>query len=356
MIGMSVFDADAFTATSLTKAVNYMSYVPDFLGSIPGLFEEVPIRTTEVWIERRGYQAQILKTSPRGSPPSRTAGADLRDARAYQTVRLMDASRVHAHELQSIRRFGSEIDLKDLAEEIGRRQFKITANHDITEEWHRFNVVTQGKMLDSDSTTLVDWTAEFPDTTGQPKGARALTTLSEVAFAFSASNDTGSVRQNCNTIVRAIMRNLSGLIGRSKATVVGLCDDTFYDDLVTSAEVRNTFKNWTAAADLRGTVGEVFQPFTYAGIEFVNYRGTDDATTLAVASGKCKFFPRNAGIFQIARAPAEKFEFVNTPGQRRYSWITRDIERDMWADIEVATYPLFACVLPQALASGRAGS
>ena len=46
-----------------------MGYVPDQFGQIPGLFEEVPVRTTEVWIERRGYQAALIQTTARGTPP-----------------------------------------------------------------------------------------------------------------------------------------------------------------------------------------------------------------------------------------------------------------------------------------------
>jgi hypothetical protein len=362
-IGMDVFDADAFTAVSLTKAVNMMGYVPQTLSQIPGLFEEVPIRTKEVWIERRGYAAQVLQTTARSTPPKQVNG-DRRDARAFNTVRIADASRVTVDELQSIRRFGSEIDLKDLADEVSRRMFKITANHDLTEEFHRLNVVTLGKTLDADSSVIYDWTAEFGSA---PSGAQALSAISEVAFNFAAGTE-GSVRLSCNGLVRAITRNLRGL-GGTNVKIVGLCGDSFWDQLVTHPDVRSTFKNWPAAAELRNLIGEAFTgsgaaasgggayaPFEFANIEFINYRGTDDASTVAVDTAHCKFFPRNAGIFQVARAPAEKFEFLNSPGQKRYAWVVRDKERDMWADIEVMTYPLHVCALPQALASGRAGA
>jgi hypothetical protein len=39
----------------------------------------------------------------------------------------------------------------------------------------------------------------------------------------------------------------------------------------------------------------------YGGITFVNYRGTDDGTTVGVDTNKCKFFPANApGVFECA--------------------------------------------------------
>lgn len=349
MLGMSVFDADAFSAVSLTKAADLMGYVPGLLGSIPGLFDETPIRTKEVWIERRGNAPALIQTSSRGTPPAQKGG-DKRDARAYNTVRLANSSKIYADELQSIRAFGSEVDLKDLQTEVARRMMKLTADHDLTEENLRLGCV-QGVVKDADGSTLIDWTAELATV---PSGARTMAQAAEVAFNFAAGT-LGSVRTNCNLVVRTILRNLQGM-GGGAARVVGLCDDTFYDALTTHPEVARLFLNWSAAADLRASVGEVFQPFTCFGIEFINYRGTDDNSTVAVGAGKCKFFPRNAGIFQVARAPAEKFEFVNTLGQTRYSWITRDLYRDAWAEIEMLTYPLHVCVLPQATMGGKIGA
>ncbi len=367
---MDVFDADAFSFVSLTKAINQMSHVPRMLSSMPGLFQAVPIRTKAVWIERIGDQPVIVQSTARGTPPTQLGG-DRRDARAFNTFRLALSSRITADELLGIRRFGSEIDVKDLMSEVGRRLFKMTNRHDMTMEYHRFNVVTQGKTLDADTSTIYDWTQEFATA---PKGGRTLTAPTETAFDFAAGT-LGSIRLLANAIVRAIKRNLTQasaadeMIDADRAQVVALCGDGFYDALVTHPEVRATFLNWEAAASLRGSVGEVWKPFEYAGIEWVNYRGTDDTTGAAadttgassltsfgVGTSHCKIFPRNAGIFQIAYAPGEKFEDLGTPGQERYAMIVRDTKRDMWADVETYTYPLPVCVVPQALASGRAGT
>ena len=57
---LDVFDADAFTFVSLTKAISQMGYVPKLLGRMPGLFEKVPVRTPKVWIERIGDQPALV--------------------------------------------------------------------------------------------------------------------------------------------------------------------------------------------------------------------------------------------------------------------------------------------------------
>ena len=53
MITMDAFRADAFSAVTLTAAVDKLGYLPQYLGTVPGLFNDTPVRTTAVWIEER---------------------------------------------------------------------------------------------------------------------------------------------------------------------------------------------------------------------------------------------------------------------------------------------------------------
>lgn len=45
-------------------------------------------------------------------------------------------------------------------------------------------------------------------------------------------------------------------------------------------------------------------------------------------------------------SPGEAFSMVNTPGQPFYAMVIPDDERDMYADVEVYSYPLFICQRP----------
>ena len=251
-------------------------------------------------------------------------------------------ARITPSELQNIRAFGSN-DLKTLQLELARRMMKLKQDFELTKEYWALAMI-QGKVLDADGTVLYDWSTEF--SRAQP---------AEVAFNFSATTSNGNVRAACNFVNRTILRNLKGL-GGNQVSVYAACGDAFWDALTTSAEVRATYLNWAAAADLRGDVGKTFSAFRYGDILFFNYRGTDDNSTVAVQTDKAKFFPVGAGIFQWALSPGEQFEFVNTLGQETYSWMVIDPLRNMWADVEVATYPLPVCVAPDALMSGRAGA
>ena len=65
--------------------------------------------------------------------------------------------------------------------------------------------------------------------------------------------------------------------------------------------------------------------------------------------------PLSGGLRQLSAQllVAERFEFVNTPGQETYSWIVADRDRDSWADVEQYSYPLHVCLMPQALDAGK---
>ena len=127
MLTMDVFNQNAFSAVSLSAAIDKMDYVPNFLDSMSGLFVPEPVRTEAIWIEERDFAPAILPFSPRGTPPHQTGG-DKRTARAFKTLRFGDASRVTASELLAIRAFGSEVALKDLQIEVARRQQKMKQN------------------------------------------------------------------------------------------------------------------------------------------------------------------------------------------------------------------------------------
>jgi len=158
------------------------------------------------------------------------------------------------------------------------------------------------------------------------------------------------VQKKCAQVVRAMQRAAKGA-WTPQTRVIGLAGDNFFDDLVTHPETKEAFK-YQQSVQLRENIA--YAQFDFGGIRFVNYRGTDDNSTVAVGADKCKFFPQNApGMFEVAFSPAESFDFVNTPGQPFYTWIVRDSDRNMWAQPEVYSYPMFYPTRPLMLQRAR---
>ena len=115
---------------------------------------------------------------------------------------------------------------------------------------------------------------------------------------------------------------------------------------------------WSDARALRdGSQGAAFDSFDFAGITWLNYRGSDDNSTIKIADDKVKFFPVGApGIFREAMAPGETVDWVNTPGKPVYVLPIFDQLRRRWWKMETYAYPLFICTRPEVLLSGRSGA
>ncbi|MBR0687338.1 major capsid protein [Bradyrhizobium manausense] len=341
MVSMDVFRQDAFSATNMTAGIDREGYVPTLLAQIPDLFVPPPLgQPSSKWIfvEERDNEPVLIQTSPRGAEPSMgRTDEPSRKVTPFQVPRLFRSRRITASEVAGIRAYGQTSVMQSLDMMVARKQYLIQKDMALTWEHMRIGAV-QGKVLDADGSTIYDYAAQFNQAIP-----------AEVTWVLSPSTDDGTIRTHCSVVRRGIVRALKGM-GGNAVTVHGLASDTFWDALMASAEVRHTYQYAMQATKLQENAA--WQSFSYGGIMFWNYRGTDDNSAVAVPAGKCKFFPAGAGIFQEVFAPAdERFEFVNTPGQEAYCWIVLDEKRNMWADVEMYSYPLFMCTQPSALAS-----
>ncbi len=114
-------------------------------------------------------------------------------------------------------------------------------------------------------------------------------------------------------------------------------------------DVVRTYENWEAAAQLRER--QPWETFTFSNIDFVNYRGTDDGSTVAIPTNEARFVFTNApDIFEVALAPAEFGPFLGTLGQLRYPMILPDPSgRQAFVEVEQYSYPLHICKRPDTL-------
>ena len=88
--------------------------------------------------------------------------------------------------------------------------------------------------------------------------------------------------------------------------IVALVGDAFWDGLIAHVEVTGAYDNWVAAqafSNDKNAFGECY----WGGINWINYRGTDDNSTVAIDTDEAKFFPRGArGVFENALARSEE--------------------------------------------------
>ncbi len=348
---MNVFREDAFSAISLTSWINRIPFLPAGLGQM-NLFTPLPLRTTAMAVEERDGILTLVQTSPRGAARTERV-TEKRKMRYFEVPRLFAGDTITASELQNVREFIgdggiAQTLLMQMVDEVQRRfvgETGILSLLDYTEEYHRLGAV-QGILLDADGTQIYDWFSEF-----------GITPATEYGFnlAAGATAATGTIRPICNEIRRSMMRAAQGT-WRQNTQVIGLCGDQFYDEFTNHMDVKQTFLNWTEAQDLRnGAQFGAFGAFTFGEITWVNYRGSDDNSTIAIPTDKVKFFPKGApGVFQKGMAPGEAFTDLNQPGKPRYARTIPDFKRNEYVEIEAKAYPLHICTRPDMLQSGRA--
>lgn len=339
---LDVFHQDPFTTLQLTTAVERNPFKPEGLGEL-NLFEPDPIRTKAAAIEERNGVLTVIPFSDRGEAGTQRT-TEKRVMRYFDVPRIKTEDTIWADEIQSIRQFGSETELMQLETEVARRlngPTGLTSNIEYTWEYHRLAAI-QGMLLDANSSVKYNFFTEFQRTQA-----------AEVGFNLAAQTPN-SLRPICNGIVRSMARAAQGTF-KSSTRVFALCGDEFYDAFVNHPDVIRTFLNWQAAQDIRdGSAGGAFDSFQFAGITWMNYRGSDDTSTIAIPTNKVKFFPQGApGMFRVAFAPGESFEWVNTPGKPMYVQPIFDRDRNAWWKMEVTSYPLHICTRPEVLQSGR---
>lgn len=344
MAHMDIFRNNAFAMVELSAAIQAAPYQPRFLGSL-NLFTPKRVRTATVSVEGKEGVLSLIKTSERGAPLEE-AGDEKRELRDFRTVRIARGKTMYAAEIEGIRAFGTTSELQAVQNEVANIMDGATglrAAVELTHENQRLGAV-QGIVTDADGSVLFNWFDAFG--IAQP---------AEIDFDLdNATPAEGAIRKKCNDVVRSMKRASKGAWIEGQTYAVGLCGDNFFDDLTMSKEVRGTYLNQQEAGELRNNVGRAFSSFVYGDILWVNYRGTDDNSTVAVGTDKCKFFPANApDAFLGGYSPAEFLPFVNTPGQDVYAMVIADKDRQAWVRPEVYSYPLFMCTRPAMLLRGK---
>ncbi|MBI3096343.1 MAG: major capsid protein [Rhodocyclales bacterium] len=342
MATLDIFKSSAFGMVSITEALNNVPFQPGLITGLK-LFTPKPVRTVGVSVEEKNGTLSLIQTSERGAPLAE-ADREKRKIRDFRTRRIAKHDSLRADEIQSIRAFGSETELMQVVDEVNQRMNGPTGlMRDVELTWENMALgAIQGIVTDADASVIYNFYDEF-----------GISAASEIDFDLDAASPaSGAVRKKCTQVVRQMQKAASGGWIPGRTYVMALCGDAFWDDLTAHTEVRQTYLNTQEARQLRD--GLAYETFNYGGITWINYRGTDDGSTVAVGTDKAKFFPVNGnGVFQVAYSPAETFDYVNTPGLPVYGMVIPDEKRNAFVDLEVYSYPLFMCTRPAMLQSAK---
>lgn len=328
MITLDIFNDDAFSVTTMLPRVNKMPFQPGFLGSL-NLFAPRAVTTNTVAVGMRQGRLTLIPTTLRGAPIE-AADRDAKNVRPFMIPRIAKGDKIFAHEVQGIVPDEGTTEVETVASILAERQQGLVQDVEYTFEHHRLGAV-RGIVYDADgSTVLVNFHTEW---------GIAEPTPIDLALDVTTTAVGEKIRSQ---IVRPMIRAAGA---GPQVRLIGLAGDNFYDKLIGHPEVRQTYMNWSAAADLRNQ--GPFETFRYGGVDWINYRGSDDNSTIAIDPDEAEIFPTGVpGMFQHVMGPGETLTTVNRPGKRTYPLIVRDVQRDQWVQPEIYAYPLMLNTRP----------
>lgn len=327
---LDIFRSDAFSVLSLTDRINKFPYVPGRASELID-WNEQGISSLYVAVEEQDRNTVIINPSPRGSPGD-TVKKPGRVLRVLRVPHYQIDDAVNADEVQGVREFGTEDQLQTVQGIVDQRMREHgSLRLDPTLEYQRIGAL-KGRIVNGDGSVLMDLRTEFN-----------VTALPPFAVTMSDTTANGSIRTNASKAQRVIAKALGGIPFTGMYAFAG---DAFFDALIASLEVRQTYLNWTAAEDLRAN--GAFATVRYGGITWENYRG---------GIGEVPFFDTNEaiifpigvpGLFKTVFAPADYIETVNTIGRPRY---TKQFNQpnDKGINMETQMNALSYCTRPNAI-------
>ena len=342
MLAYDVFTNDAFSVAEVREAVDNMVYIPQELNRL-GIFTPDPISTTTVIITRNSETLALVPITERGSQPT-LLERDKRSARSLSTVALRQEDRINSESLQNIAPEGApfEVALERGMAEVDKRQRKMMRKLELTREYHRLAAIN-GYVLDADGSVVLDYYTEF----GLVRPAAVL---------IDTALTDGALRKAITQNIKRPMATALTTAGRNLPTrLLALCGDEFYDELITAPEIRETYKIQQAGAELRAEL-KLYDSFDFAGVTWMNYRGAIGTAAFGVPADECIFVPIGVEDMWVEfRSPGEDMREVNQPGKEFYSYVSPDFRPNMmqWVDVFLYAYPLFACLVPEALLRGK---
>lgn len=316
-------ESDDFSLINMTEAINTLPVVPARFSS---MFRGGGISETTVGIEQVDNELKLIPTAPRGTMPDYRTSVK-RNLRAIRVPHLPKNDTVMAESIQGVRRFGSEADLEGVAQVVNDRLALLKQEHELTWEYHRMGAL-QGKILDADgASTVVDLHSEFG--------------VSRITVTWDTTATDG-LKTACNEIRRNIQTELKL---QPFSNIEVQCSEGFWDQLITSTEVKAAYNRYLENQFARE---QVDQPFRYAKIDFEELRGSVGAVPF-VPDDEAFAYPITASpIYRQFFAPGTFMDAVNTIGLPYYAK-QEPLKFNTGTEIHTQSNPLFLVTRPRVL-------
>lgn len=307
---VNVFQADSFTAATLTKAVQEAPGVYPEL-RVNEVFTDMPIATTSVQIDKEDMEFNLIPQGVRGGGKGVKARQSTRSAQNWAVpIRVLEDT-VTGKDIQDKRALGSN-DLETAENVTLNKLFKMGNSHDMTRLYYKMQAL-QGKIVDPDNATIYDAFTELAITRKTIDFALATSTTNILSKILELSDEVGE-----------------RLTGTPFSGIRVYADKLWFRNFVEHPNVKEAYKYYeSVVSPMRN---DVRQGFVHGGVEFVNVPnklyvvdqlGAKSVKTL-VPSNEAFAVPVGTDLAEEYFSPADHIEFANQLGQPMYAWSVLD--------------------------------
>jgi hypothetical protein len=307
-----------------------------------GIFGEEGVAEHTIQVEKQTFTAGSILDRVRGERANVSKDAN-REVHAFPVPHFPIDDYVSPQDIQGRRAYGSD-NVEQEALVIARKLDRLAKMHFQTMEVARAQAITAGTVYAPNGTVSVDWYSSFG--------------ITRTEIDIDLDQSTTDPIAKIESVIAAIQDNL--LSGEIPTGIVALCSPVFFNRLIQHAKVVNAYQYYVSTMEpLRNRLAAQgldsrYREFYYAGVRFIEYRGSYGGTAL-IPSGDAYFLPTGmTDSFKTFFSPANKFDLVNTIGERLYAFEYRD-NRGEKIEIQTETNFINMLRLPQAIVRGYTG-
>lgn len=329
---------DSFTMAALTDAISHQDHLPNQLER-QNLFESEGISSRTVIIEEDHGTLSLVPTAPFGGVPTPNT-TDARKVRSFVVPHIPMTDSINAPDLQDVRAYANGRTSSEMRMTIesmrDRKLAQMRRKLMATLEWHRIGAL-KGIIYDANASTVIyNLFTEFG--------------VTQQTLGMALGTATTNIRQKINQAIRLS----EDALGDDNA-VMGwraICGDTFWDQFIDHAKVRDTYNSSNANATMRDGSLKPYQTLDFGGVIWENYRGTVGGTRFVTAD-QAHLYPVGApGLFVTKFGPSDYIDRVNQiPDPNGMPIEVRAEMKPMGKGIEIEAQmnPLCLCTKPAAV-------
>lgn len=213
---------------------------------------------------------------------------------------------ISPNDIKGKRMYGSADQEETLAAVRARRLARIAQNHAWTLEYARFQLLTAGTVYAPSGTVSMNFFTELG--------------VARKEIDWDLDTSTTDVVAKAEEVIAHIQDNANG---ENIQGVVAYCSAAFFSALISHANVKAAYTYYSSTQEpLRNRLGgntTLYRTFDYAGIHFVEVRG-NYASNAFIPVKDAVFVPVGTEIFKTFLAPANKFDFLGSVGERMYAF------------------------------------